>query len=196
MCGGQGWPERATRALGAEVQVAEAVRGQVLSLLSLHSQPLAGSRGLELSSLVQSCLDSLASRHFPGLLGGQPLDFLCTGGDWHLPGLALHGHLFFLFFCPSESFKDARMWEQCRYGLALFCKENFSSHFPFNSESIQISIKSLKRFPWTLKGIEISSAGTLVIVIWSIRERSLKWASQCHCSNGSLLASPSLSSAG
>lgn len=99
MCGGQGWPERATRALGAEVQVAEAVRGQVLSLLSLHSQPLAGSRGLELSSLVQSCLDSLASRHFPGLLGGQPLDFLCTGGDWHLPGLALHGHLFF-FFLP------------------------------------------------------------------------------------------------
>ena len=43
MCGGQGRPERATRVLGAEVQVAEAVRGQVLSLLSLHSQLLAGS---------------------------------------------------------------------------------------------------------------------------------------------------------
>ena len=99
-CGGQGWPERAARVLGAEVQVAETVRGRVLGLLSLHSQPLAGSRGLEPSfSLVLSCLDSLAS-HFPGLLGGQPLDFLCTGGDWHLPGLALHGHLFFFFFLP------------------------------------------------------------------------------------------------
>ena len=40
------------------------------------------------------------------------------------------------------------------------------SHFPFNSESIQI--KSLKRFTWTLKGIDIFSAGTLAIVMWSI----------------------------
>ena len=96
MCGGQGWPERAARALGAEVQVAENCK-RVGPELALLPQPASGCKpGLEPSfSLVPSCLDSLASRHFPGLLGGQPLDSLCTRGDWHLPGLTLYGNLFF-----------------------------------------------------------------------------------------------------
>lgn len=41
MCGGQGWPERAARALGAEVQVAESCKraGPELALLA---QPASG----------------------------------------------------------------------------------------------------------------------------------------------------------
>lgn len=44
----------------------------------------------------------------------------------------------------------------------------------FHSENTQISIQSLERFTWTLKGIEMLSAGTLVIGISGLGEGVLK----------------------
>lgn len=41
MCGGQGWPERAARALGAEVQVAESCERAGLEL-ALLAHPASG----------------------------------------------------------------------------------------------------------------------------------------------------------
>ena len=91
--------------------------------------------------LPELALDGLAPRHFPGLLGGQPLD-----SHW----------------APAET------------GISLdppcmaICFFLFLSHLPFSSESPQISVKSLQRLTWNLKGIEILSAGTLFIALWSV----------------------------
>lgn len=56
-----------------------AVRGWAVSSFTLHGQHPAGSRGLQPLMLISAvlpelALDSLAPRHSPGLLGGQPLD--------------------------------------------------------------------------------------------------------------------------
>lgn len=80
-------------------------------------------------------------------------------------------------FSPPLPPTALRKQELCGHGISPPREEKLLKLFPlkpFHAENTQICIQSLKRFTRTLKGIEIFSAGTLVIGIWGLGEGVLK----------------------
>lgn len=124
--------------------------------------------------LPELALSGLAPRHLPVLLDGASKLPWTPGETGTLLDPPARPSI---FFSPSESSEDARKQGLCEHGLALLFKKSFSSH----SLRTLLALKTLKSLFRVLRGlsgllkkIEILSAGTLVLGMWSMGQGVLK----------------------